>query len=949
MKKTIFSCLALISSLLFPSPPPGALIIDVNDVRDQRGIQNALRNALQEESKRFQDIWRVWEIVRKSKAFQNRLPPAFDRIVYLRQSGRIILPSSPRGELTFQFQGWTQEQEGKLRAFVQVAYPVLKQVYGEPCWSGTVRVLNDTSLNDWQVILAGLYNASTSTIHMEWGRSGEEETYYRLLHLMLHAFHGPHQIGFDAWEEGLAWAATRVIFSQLFPQKNFSYYCTFYQFSCYELLNQPSLSALSFWPKSLTDCSGMMVIWRHSQALSAWLKVYMENTSFFFLFNNLYYQQLQADPSTSSNLAKLMEICNQIVPSVEGLPFDEWFAQQYVLQTTSHYGPNLFVWNYPTLPQNPDSEGYGIYIGLFYFYSTGSEETPLSGVVTPRYWNYDFSIDLPVEPQYETVTITDGIGYVAPTFFNIGGPQRVTIEFAIGGLDVSILFPYGVVGTEAEPNNLYGALQNNLGGTLTINGQDIPLIQGAFGATFPSLSIAPQQIDVVYISPGGERLERKINCFYGPYALIIQPPREKQVVSKNFSKGIYMISPPLSPVSHDPAIALDISPDKLALARWEPTKEGTSKYLFYPNLSLSLGKAYFIRFLEDKDVQLEGYAEPLAGEFTIGLAVGWNQIGYPFYQGGCALADILVKVADASEPISLKEANQKGYLAQTLWHFNPQTSEYEVLDPTKDTLLPWEGYWVRCYKECALIIPGPEHNKGIRRMASPTAYSSQGWQAKIEVDIAGKRRSLIFGQMETPLPSSSLEFPPPINEAPKASFLDASHSTHFAWDIKPVSPSSEWLLQISAAGECILSWRDLSSFPRGYSLTLTDLTTGKTVSLLHSSLYKFTGDGTPRLFSLKLSKKNPLLISELLAKPTRNGVEFAFALSRDAEAEVRVESLNGRTLKVMKSTKERGTNSIYWDGRDEKGNILPAGVYTLRVRAFSEGEMVQAIRLFNLR
>lgn len=939
-----FPCVSLIASF-----PPGALIIDVNDVRNEKEIQTALHIALSRESKSFQHILRVWEFLKRTSVFQNRLPPSFDRIVYLRQNGRTILPVPSRGELTFRFQGWTSDEEQKLKAFVQMAYPVIKQVYGEPAWGGTVSVLNDTSLNDWQVFLAGIYNVSTATIHMEWGRSDDIETYYRLLHLMLHAFHGPYQIGFDAWEEGIAWAATRVIFSKLFPACSFSYYCTFYLFPSYELLNQPSLSASTFWPKSLTDCSGYMVLWRHSQALSAWLKVYIENPGFFSSFNSLYYQQVKADPSTASNLAKLKDICNQIVPTVEGLSFDEWYAQQYVLQPTFRYGPNLFVLNIPVVPLNPDQEGYSVYLGLFYFYSTGNDETPLSGVVTPRYWNYDFSIDLPVESQYETITITDGVGFCAPTFFNIGGPQRVTIEFPIGGLNVSIVFPYGVVGTEAEPNNIYGALKTGTTGTLLINGQDVVISQGAFGVPFPSLSTGPQQLDVVYVSPGGERLERKINCFYGPYAIIIQPPREKQVVRRSFSNGIYMISPPVDPVSHDPAIALGIEPEKLALARWEPTKAGSSKYIFYPDLSLSLGKGYFIRFLDSKDIQLEGYAEPLDGEFTIGLAVGWNQIGYPFPQGECALADILVRIPELGEPVSLADANKQGYLAKTLWRFNPQTGEYESLDPAKDTLVPWEGYWIRCYKECSLIIPGPEHNKGFKRIRNSRISPTIGWQAKIEVEINGQTRTLILGQAENSLPSFSLEFPPSIKGSPKASFLDATRNTYLAWDIKPLSPSAEWLLQVSGEGECVLRWRDLSFFPRGYSLIMTDLATGKKISLLHSTYYKFISDGGTRFFSIQMSRKNPLLISDLLVKTTRGGVEFSFALSRDAEAEVRVESIDGRTLKVIRINREAGINSVYWDGRSEKGGILPAGVYIFRVRAYSEGEMVQAIRLFTLR
>jgi len=948
MRKSVFLFLIFFFSSLYAfSPSPGAIIVDVENTRDQMAISKAIRSALDRERKAFYDISRVWELLRRSEPFQNLLPPAFDRIVYLRQNGKIILPARSRGELTFQFQGWTSDEEQKLRAFIQQAMPKIKQVYGEPAWGGTVTVLNDTSLSDYQVILAGVYDASTATIHMEWGRSGDIETYYRLLHLLIHAFHGPYQIGFDAWEEGIAWAATRVIFSQLFPSESFSRYCSFYLFPWYELLNQPSLSAQSFWAKSLTDCSGLMTIWRHSAALSAWLKVYIEKPTFFSDFNALYYQRVQADPTTSSDLGKLKAICGQIVPTVEGLPFSDWYSQQYVLQVESQAGPKLYVWNTPSLPTNPDTEGYGVYIALFYFYSSGNDETPLNGVVIPRYWNYDFSIDLPVESQYESVQITDGIGYVAPTFFNIGGPQRVTIEFPIGGIDVSIPFPYGVVGTEAEPNNIYGALLSGSEGTLTINGIEVPITQGAFGVPFPSLSTGPQQIDVVYTSPDGKILERKINCYYGPYAIIIQPPREKQTASVSLSKGIHMISVPLDPASHDPSIALGIPPEKLALAHWEPTKEGTNKWLFYPNIALSLGKGYFIRLLEDKNIQLEGYAEPLDGEFSIGLASGWNQIGYPFPEGECALSKILVRIPEETNPVSLDTASQKGYVAKTLWRFNDQKGEYEFLDPEKDTLKPWEAYWIRCYKDCTLIIPGPNRTKRTTRSVKSTSFN--GWEAKIEINISGASYSLLFGQADNPDPSNSLEFPPGIRDEPKACFLDKSRNLMLAWDIKPLSPNSEWLLQIRGEGECILFWRDLSRFPRGYSLTLTDLTTGKKISLLHSSNYRFTGDGTPRLFSLKMEKKNPLLISNLVANRTRKGMEFAFTLSKEAEIELRLETASGQRIRTVRATREAGINSIYWDGKDEKGSDVPAGVYIGRVVAYSEGEMVQAIRMFILR
>ena len=98
-----------------------------------------------------------------------------------------------------------------------------------------------------------------------------------------------------------------------------------------------------------------------------------------------------------------------------------------------------------------------------------------------------------------------------------------------------------------------------------------------------------------------------------------------------------------------------------------------------------------------------------------------------------------------------------------------------------------------------------------------------------------------------------------------------------------------------------------------------------------------------------MEKKNPLLISNLVANRTRKGMEFAFTLSKDAEIELRIETATGERSRTIRATRQAGINSIYWDGKDEKGSDVPAGVYISRVLAYSEGEMVQAIRMFILR
>ncbi len=921
--------------------PPGALVVDVNDASNKLEVDSAIWNALLRRGGGG-EIMREWEALRRLKSFQRRLPPAFDRLVYLRERGKLLLPKATRGELTFRYEGWTSDEETKLRGFVQILYPQIKQVYGDPAWGGVVTIKKDTSLSDLQVVLAGVYDVSTATIRMEWGRAGDVETAYRLLHLMLHAFHGPHQIGFDAWEEGMTWAATRVIFSLAFPQEDFPYYCTFYLLQIYDLLNQPALASPTFWPQSFQG----MTIWRHAQALSAWLKIYIENPFFFSAFNSLYYQRVVIDPSTSSDEEKLKSLCAQVVPWVENLPFDEWYSQQYIFQTQPQYGPNLYVWNMPDVPDNPDTEGFGLYMILVYFRAEAGDEFPLNGQVMPRYWNYDFSIDLPVEPQYEIVDIQDGLGFVAPKFFNIGGSQRVTIEFSLGGVSVSIPFPYGVTGSTADPKEVYGVLKEGLDGDFSINGTNVPLTKGVFGVDYPITGW--QKMDIVFTSPEGKTVQRRVNFGDKGYAVVISTPREKTKVSKVFSKGLYMISPPLEPASHDASSALSIPPDRLLLARWDPLKEGTNKYRLYPDVGFSLGNGYFLRLLEDRNIELEGYARALDSEFSISLSRGWNQIGYPFTEGGCPLGNLMVKIPGEPQPVSFAEANKRGYISRTLWRFNPQKGEYEELDPLQGVLQPWEGYWLKCFKECWLIVPGP--NKG-RKMVSRSTPSQEGWVAKLRIFSQGKEVSLLFGQMRGASLSSDiydLEFPPPFASSPLAAFV--GESGLLAWDMKPFLSPSQWLLRIATKGECVISWPDLSAFPRGFSLFLTDLSNGNKVSLLHSASYKFEGDGGPREFLIAMKRKNPLLISNLLVNSTRGKVSFSFSLSREAETRAIISSLNGNKLRVIYSRGTReGINIISWDGRDEQGRLVPGGIYLLEIEANSEGEKVRSIRTFILR
>ena len=96
--------------------------------------------------------------------------------------------------------------------FLTRAYPILVNIYGPPATTGTLTLVQGGTQTG---VEGGEFNASTMTLTLEplptdFATTDGTQYGYNLLHLILHAFHAPALIGFDAWEEGMARAAATV-------------------------------------------------------------------------------------------------------------------------------------------------------------------------------------------------------------------------------------------------------------------------------------------------------------------------------------------------------------------------------------------------------------------------------------------------------------------------------------------------------------------------------------------------------------------------------------------------------------------------------------------------------------------------------------------------------------------------------------------------------------------
>ena len=93
----------------------------------------------------------------------------------------------------------------------------------------------------------------------------------------------------------------------------------FYATSVYEPQNQPDLGGPTFYP---TSGWGGMLVWRVAMARSAWFKCWVEDASFFRNFNEAYYSSFT--DTLPGDIPALRVLASQVLPSVEGMPFQEW-------------------------------------------------------------------------------------------------------------------------------------------------------------------------------------------------------------------------------------------------------------------------------------------------------------------------------------------------------------------------------------------------------------------------------------------------------------------------------------------------------------------------------------------------------------------------------------------------------------------------------------------------
>jgi len=325
----------------------------------------------------------------------------------------------------------------------------------------------------------------------------------------------------------------------------------------------------------------------------------------------------------------------------------------------------------------------------------------------------------------------------------------------------------------------------------------------------------------------------------------------------------------------------------------------------------------------------------------------WNIVGEP-YLSTLDISQVLVQYKDPQtnevKRISLSEADRAGLVKGYFWGYDPSVNDYILIHPALSgdnrILKPWKGYWIRALQDGVQLVFTPATKSVEAREVKP-----EGWKVQLVAQSSsGKDTCNYLGMGDSGL-LSGVEEPPALSGV-QLYFL--RNGERLAWDVREKAERAEWDVVVEGAGEITLSWPNLSQVPKGYALFLID--GDKRINMLTSSRYVFSSDGRKELKVVYERRASSLLISGLMAKAVRGGVNVSFSLSDSADVKVSVKGVDGRLIKEMTRSGVAGLNSVVWDGKDAQGKPLPAGVYLLEVIArSSDGSFVRGITMFNLR
>ena len=438
-------------------------------------------------------------------------------------------------------------------------------------------------------------------------------------------------------------------------------------------------------------------------------------------------------------------------------------------------------------------------------------------------------------------------------------------------------------------------------------------------------------------------------------------------MSFNLAGGAYrMFSVPLSPVDSTPAQILGDELGAYSDSTWRIFGyKPSSGYAEQPNLSS--GQGYWLATAGNAQVEVKGTR--LMNFYHQPIDSGWNLIGDPF-DTTVTLANAIVLWTDTSSHfVNFTDSTVNSVVRQRMYNWRDESPDFEnngtwdSLTPYNagDQMHPWTGYALYAVRPCTLMMER-FMGKGQVEPAKAPQYQID-WQLAMDV-VSGNTvdRGLKLGvspQAREAYDRLDAEKPPLISSNVKAFFLHQDWNQgpcqDYQTDFRPAADYIEWPLMIEAAKAdqpVVLNTQITGEPGNGGYLYLLDRKKGKTFDLKTQKTIGFSGsqelavvyssspfDGrnlTPLTFGLGRMGPNPFI----------QATTINYQLPQAGLVNMAVYNITGQRVRTLVSQNlPPGYYSQVWDGRNDGGRALSAGVYIVRLNASGRSAAQKIVKL----
>ncbi len=392
-----------------------------------------------------------------------------------------------------------------------------------------------------------------------------------------------------------------------------------------------------------------------------------------------------------------------------------------------------------------------------------------------------------------------------------------------------------------------------------------------------------------------------------------------------------------------------------------------------PNVSIApIGLGYWLDLSETRDLNPVGttYPNSAVGIRLFAAGSGWNMIGAPF-TAPVDWGTVTVRVGAVN--YTLAEAVDRQIISSVLVGFTE--GDYTYFVAPQGVLDPFNGYWVRAFQDCTLVVP-PNFSGGSsvtgRSQHLAATPVGEGWRVRLMASVGGDRDGQnYFGQTRGAANDANdradIQKPPSGSGHAYLRFLQngpEGRAAGYAFDMRAFTGASvtrqKWTAAVSTDkpnADVSLSWDGLTRAPRQAKLTIKDMETGTVVPLRSRSSYTFRSGkaGATRLFEISLEPQasgGSLAITNLTMASTgrgtnSGGVAVRFTATQDAEITGLVTTLSGKTVSTLTGpTRAVGSTetTLRWSGRAQDGASVPVGPYLIELRARSADGQVTTVK-----